>query len=122
MKCSAPAQEAGAEWSFAMKNEALIAGGLIVAAIVAASLSLDGTTVPNKKMAGGSEACIYHAGPMDAELIDRGSDAGHRILRSILALERKCEYVTLALPDGTRQIMKLGKAGRAPGDPGPSSM
>ncbi len=105
-----------------MKHEALLAGGVIVVAVVAAALTLDGETVPNKKMAGGSEACIYHAGPMDADLISEGGDAGRRILQAVLALDRKCEYVTLALPDGTRQIMKLGKAGRAPGDPGPGSM
>lgn len=105
-----------------MKHEALLAGGIIVAAVVAAALTLDGETVPNRKMAGSSEACTYHAGPMDAELVAKGSDAGQRIIRAILALERKCEYVTLALPDGTRQAMKLGKAGRKPGDRGPSSM
>lgn len=105
-----------------MKNEALLAGGIIVAAIAVAALTLDGTTVPNRKIAGGSEACTYHAGPMDADLIDEGADAGQRILREILALEKKCEYVTLALPDGTRQIMKLGKAGRKPGEPGPPSI
>ena len=105
-----------------MKHEALIAGGIIVVAIVVASLTLDGTTVPNKKTAGGTEACTYHAGPMDAELIDEGGDAGQRILRAILALDRKCEYVTLALPDGTRQVMKLGKAGRKPGERGPPSI
>lgn len=105
-----------------MKNEALIAGGIIVAAIVAASLTLDGKTVPNKKIAGGTEACTYHAGPMDAELIDEGKDAGHRILRAILALEKKCEYVTLVMPDGTRQVMTLGAAGRKPGERGPSSI
>lgn len=105
-----------------MKNEALLAGGIIVGAIVVASLTLDGETVPNKKLPGGTEACTYRAGPMDAELIDEGGDAGQRILRSILALDRKCEFVTLALPDGTKQIMKLGKAGRKPGDKGPSSI
>ncbi|MCC7250873.1 hypothetical protein [Hyphomicrobium sp.] len=105
-----------------MKYEALLAGGIIVAAIVAAAVTLDGTTVPNKKMAGGTEACTYHAGPLDAELIDEGKDAGQRILRAILALDRKCEYVTLALPDGTRQVMKLGKEGRKPGERGPSSI
>ena len=105
-----------------MKNEALLAGGIIVAAIVVAAFTLDGETVPNKKIAGGSEACTYHAGPMDAELIDKGGDAGQRILREILALDRKCEYVTLALPDERRQIMKLGKEGRKPGEPGPPSM
>ena len=105
-----------------MKNEALLAGGIIVAAIVVAAFTLDGETVPNKKIAGGSEACTYHAGPMDAELIDKGGDAGQLILREILALDRKCEYVTLALPDGTRQIMKLGKEGRKPGEPGPPSI
>lgn len=105
-----------------MKNEALLAGGIIVVAVVAASLTLDGETVPNRKMAGGTEACTYHAGPMDSELIDEGKEAGQRILRSILALDRKCEYVTLALPDGTRQIMKLGKAGRKPGERGPPSI
>jgi hypothetical protein len=106
----------------AMKYEALLAGGIIVAGIAAAALTLDGETVPNKKMAGGSEACTYHAGPMDGDLISEGSDAGRRILQSILALERKCEYVTLALPDGTRQVMKLGKAGRKPGERGPPSI
>lgn len=105
-----------------MKHEALLAGGIIVAAIVAASLMLDGKTVPNRKIAGGSEACTYHAGPMDAELIDEGKDAGQRILRAILALDKKCEYVTLALPDGTRQVMKLGKAGRRPGERGPPNI
>ena len=105
-----------------MKNEALLAGGIIVAAIVAASLTLDGETVPNRKLAGGSEACTYHAGPMDAELVQEGEDAGQRILRAILALDRKCEYVTLALPDGTRQVMQLGKAGRKPGEKGPPSI
>ena len=78
--------------------------------------------VTNRKLAGGSEACTYHAGPMDAELVQEGEDAGQRILRAILALDRKCEYVTLALPDGTRQVMKLGKAGRKPGEKGPPSI
>lgn len=105
-----------------MKNEALMAGGVIVAAVVAASLTLDGETVPNRKLPGSSEACIYHAGPMDADLISEGSDAGQRILRSILELDHKCEYVTLAMPDGTKQIMKLGKEGRAPGARGPASI
>jgi len=105
-----------------MKNEAMIAGGIIVAGIVAASLTLDGETVPNRKMAGGSEACTYHAGPMDGDLIAEGGDAGRRIVMNILALERKCEYVTLALPDGTRQVMKLGKAGRKPGEKAPPSI
>lgn len=105
-----------------MKHEALLAGGFIAAAVVAAALTLDGETVPNRKMAGGTEACTYHAGPMDAELIDEGKDAGQRILRAILALDRKCEYVTLALPDGTRHVMKLGKAGRRPGERGPPSI
>lgn len=105
-----------------MKHEALLAGGIIVGAVVVAALTLDGATVPNTKLPGGTEACTYHAGPMDAELIDEGGDAGQRILRSILALDRKCEYVTLALPDGTKQIMKLGKAGRKPGERGPSSI
>ena len=105
-----------------MKNEALLAGGIIVAAIVAASLTLDGETVPNKKLPGGTEACTYRAGPMDAELVDQGDEAGQRILRSILALEKKCEFVTLVLPDGTTQVMKLGKEGRKPGEKGPSSI
>lgn len=105
-----------------MRYEALLAGGVIVAGIVAAALTLDGETVPNKKMAGGSEACTYHAGPMDGDLIAEGSDAGRRIVREILSLDRKCEYVTLALPDGTRQIMKLGKDGRKPGEKGPGSI
>lgn len=105
-----------------MKHEALIAGGIIVAAIVVASLTLDGTKVPNRKMPGGTEACTYHAGPMDAELIDEGKDAGQRILRAILALDKKCEYVTLAMPDGTRQILKLGPAGRKPGERSPPSI
>ena len=105
-----------------MKYEALLAGGIIVAAIVVAALTLDGQKVPNKKIAGGTEACTYHAGPMDAELIAEGKDAGRRILYAILALERKCEYVTLALPDGTRQAMKLGPAGRKPGERGPPSV
>lgn len=105
-----------------MKHEALLAGGIIVAAIVAATLTLDGTKVPNKKLPGGTAACTYHAGPMDAEMIDEGKEAGQRVLRTILALEKKCEYVTLALPDGTRQVMKLGPAGRKPGERGPSSI
>jgi hypothetical protein len=105
-----------------MKHEGLIAGGIIVAAIVAASLTLDGNRIPNKRMPGGTEACTYHAGPMDAELIEEGKDAGQRILRAILALEKKCEYVTLKLPDGTRQVMKLGPAGRKPGERGPPSI
>lgn len=105
-----------------MKNEAMIAGGIIAVAIVAASLSLDGETVPNRKMAGGSEACTYHAGPMDGDLISAGGDAGQRVLREVLALDRKCEFVTLAFPDGTREIMKLGKAGRKPGEKGPPSI
>lgn len=105
-----------------MRYEALIAGGVIVAAIAAAALTLDGETVPNRKLAGGSEACTYHAGPMDGDLIAEGGDAGRRILREILALEKKCEYVTLALPDGTRQVMKLGKAGRKPGERSPPSI
>ena len=106
-----------------MKYEALLAGGIIVAGIVVAAFTLDGTKPPErKKLAGGSEACTYHAGPMDAELIDQGSPAGHRILRDILALDKRCEFVTLVLPDGTRQEMKLGVAGRKPGDPRPRSM
>lgn len=105
-----------------MKNEALIAGGIIVAGIAVAALTLDGETVPNKKLPGGTETCTYRAGPMDAELIDQGGDAGQRILRSILALDKKCEFVTLVLPDGTSQVMKLGKEGRKPGDKGPSSI
>jgi hypothetical protein len=105
-----------------MKHEALIAGGIIVAGIVAASMTLDGETVPNRKLPGGTEACTYHAGPKDAEMVEEGGDAGRRILREILALDRKCEYVTLALPDGTRQVMKLGKAGRKPGEKPPSSI
>ncbi|HRN84072.1 MAG TPA: hypothetical protein PK857_04565 [Hyphomicrobium sp.] len=106
-----------------MKYEALIAGGVIVAGIVVAALTLDGTKPrERKKLAGGSEACTYHAGPMDAELIDQGSPAGHRILRDILALEKRCEYVTLVLADGTRHDLKLGAAGRKPGDPRPKSM
>lgn len=105
-----------------MKHEAMLAGGIIVGGIVIAALTLDGTTVPNTKLPGGTEACTYHAGPMDAEMIDDGGDAGQRILRAILALDRKCEYVTLAMPDGTRQVMKLGKAGRKPGERGPGSI
>lgn len=105
-----------------MKHEAMLAGGVIVGGIVVAALTLDGTTVPNKKLPGGTEVCTYHAGPMDAEMIDDGGDAGQRILRAILALDRKCEFVTLALPDGTRQVMKLGKDGRKPGDRGPGSI
>jgi hypothetical protein len=105
-----------------MKHEALLAGGIIVGAIVVASLTLDGTTVPNRTLPGGTEACTYHAGPMDSELVSEGKDAGQRILRAILALDRKCEYVTLALPDGTRQVLKLGKAGRRPGERGPGSI
>ncbi len=105
-----------------MKFQALLGGGLIVAAIVAASLTLDGQTVPSKKIAGGSEACTYHAGPIDFDLISQGGDAGQRIVRAILALDRKCEYVTLAYPDGTREIMKLGKDGRKPGEKGPPSI
>lgn len=105
-----------------MKHEAMLAGGIIVGGIVVAALTLDGTTVPNKKLPGGTEACTYHAGPMDAEMIDDGGDAGQRILRAILALDRKCEYVTLALPDGTRQVMKLGKEGRKPGERPPGSI
>ena len=76
----------------------------------------------NTKLPGGSEACTYHAGPMDGDLIAEGKDAGQRILRKVLALDHSCEFVTLAFPDGTRQIMQLGKAGRKPGDPGPGSM
>jgi len=105
-----------------MKNEALIAGGIIVAGIAAAAFTLDGETVPNKKQPGGSAACTYHAGPMDFDLINEGADAGQRILRSILALDRVCEYVTLAYPDGSREIMKLGKAGRKPGEKAPGSI
>ncbi|WP_334151021.1 hypothetical protein [Hyphomicrobium sp.] len=105
-----------------MKHQALLAGGIIVGAVVVASLTLDGTRVPNRKLPGGTEACTYHAGPMDAEMIDEGGDAGQRILRAILALDRKCEYVTLVQPDGTRQVMKLGKAGRKPGEHGPGSI
>lgn len=105
-----------------MKHEALLAGGIIVAAIVAATLTLDGTKVPNKKLPGGTAACTYHAGPMDAEMIDEGKEAGQRVLRAILALDKKCEYVTLALPDGTRHVLKLGKAGRRPGERGPPSI
>lgn len=105
-----------------MKYEGLIAGGLILGAVVAAAMTLDGETVPNARLAGGSEACTYHAGPMDGELIEQGSEAGQRILRDILALDHKCEYVTLSYPDGTRQVMQLGKAGRKPGERGPSSM
>jgi hypothetical protein len=73
-------------------------------------------------MPGGSEACTYHEGPMDAELIDEGGNAGQRILREILALDRKCEYVTLARKDGTREVLKLGKEGRKPGEKGPGSI
>lgn len=105
-----------------MKHEALLAGGIIVGAVVVASLMLDGTRVPNRREPGGTEACTYHAGPMDAEIIEEGGDAGQRILRAILALDKKCEYVTLALPDGTRQVMKLGKDGRKPGERGPGSI
>lgn len=106
-----------------MKHEGLIAGGVIVAGIAAAAFTLDGSKPPErKKLAGGSEACTYHAGPMDAELIDQGASAGHRILRDILALDKRCEYVTLVLPDGTRQVMTLGPEGRKPGQPGPRSM
>jgi hypothetical protein len=105
-----------------MKYEALVAGGIIVAGIVAAALTLDGNKVPNRKIPGGTEACTYHAGPMDAELIEEGKEAGQRILRAILALDKKCEYVTLAMPDGRRQVMKLGKAGRKPGERGPPSI
>lgn len=105
-----------------MRHEALIAGGVIVVAIAAAALTLDGEKVPNRKMAGGSEACTYHAGPMDGDLITEGGNAGQRILREILALDRKCEFVTLAFPDGTREIMKLGKDGRKPGEKGPPSI
>lgn len=105
-----------------MKHEALLAGGIIVAAIVAASLTLDGNEVPKRRLPGGSEACTYHAGPLDAALVEEGKEAGQRVLRTILALEKKCEYVTLALPDGTRQVMKLGPAGRKPGERGPSSI
>jgi len=105
-----------------MKYEPVIAGVIIVAAAATAALTLDGETVPTKKIAGGSEACTYHAGPMDGDLIAEGTDAGQRIIRSILALERKCEYVTLAFPDGTRQVMKLGKEGRKPGEKGPPSI
>jgi hypothetical protein len=106
-----------------MKNEGLIAGGILIAGIAAAAFSLDGEAPPErKKLAGGSEACTYHAGPKDAEMIDEGTDAGHRILREILALDRKCEYVTLALPDGTKQVMTLGPAGRKPGDKPPASI
>ena len=106
-----------------MKHEGLIAGGVIVAVIAVAAFTLDGTKPPErKKLAGGSEVCTYHAGPMDAQLIDQGSPAGHRILRDILALEKRCEYVTLVLPDGTRHELKLGAEGRKPGDPRPRSM
>ncbi|AHB50403.1 hypothetical protein W911_16080 [Hyphomicrobium nitrativorans NL23] len=106
-----------------MKYEALIAGGIIVAGITIAAFTLDGTKpLERKKLAGGSEACTYHAGPMDAELIDQGAPAGHRILRDILALDKRCEFVTLVLPDGTRQKMTLGVEGRKPGDPRPRSM
>lgn len=105
-----------------MRNEALIAGGIIVAGIVAASMTLDGETVPNRKLPGGSEVCTYHVGPKDAEMVDEGGDAGQRILREILALDKKCEYVTIAMPDGTRQVMKLGKAGRKPGEKAPPSI
>jgi len=105
-----------------MKHESLIAGGIIVAVIAIAALTLDGEKVPNTKLPGGSEVCTYHAGPMDGDLIAEGKEAGKRILREILALDHKCEYVTLAYPDGTRQVMQLGKAGRKPGDPSPRSM
>lgn len=105
-----------------MKYEAVIAGGVIVVAVAAAALTLDGEKIPNRKMAGGSEACTYHAGPMDGDLINEGGNAGQRILREILALDRKCEFVTLAFPDGTREVMKLGKAGRKPGEKGPPSI
>lgn len=106
-----------------MRYEALLAGGVIVAGIAIAAFTLDGTKPPErKKLAGGSEACTYHAGPMDAELIDQRAPAGHRILRDILALEKRCEFVTLVLPNGTRHEMKLGAEGRKPGDPRPRSM
>lgn len=105
-----------------MKYEALVAGGIVIAGIVAAALTLDGETVPDRKIAGGSEACTYHAGPIDFDLINEGGEAGRRILHAILALDRKCEYVTLAYPDGTREIMQLGKAGRKPGEKAPPSI
>lgn len=104
-----------------MQLQAIASLGIIAAAIGYASLNFDGTPQRPKKLAGNSEACTYRAGPKDQELVEEAGSAGRAIVRSILMLERKCEFVTLVLPDGSRTEMKLGRAGRKPGEKGPSS-
>lgn len=95
---------------------------IIIGGIVAAFMMLgDGTVERPKKLAGNSEACTYRAGEKDQEMVEAGGEGGRQIMRRILALERKCDFVTLVLADGTRHEMKLGPAGRKPGEKGPSS-
>lgn len=104
-----------------MQLQAIVAMSILAGAIGIASLTLDGTPEKPKKLAGNSEACTYRAGPRDQELVEAGGAGARTILRSILTLERKCEFVTLVLPDGTRHEMVLGVKGRKPGEKGPSS-
>ncbi|MFA5950841.1 MAG: hypothetical protein WC807_11230 [Hyphomicrobium sp.] len=105
-----------------MQLQAIAAFGIIVSAVAAAALTLgDGNPEKPKKLSGRSEACTYYAGAKDQEMVEEGGEAGRRILREILKLERKCEFVSLVLADGTRHEMKLGIAGRKPGEKGPSS-
>lgn len=105
-----------------MQMQAMAAAGIILGAIGVATFNFgDGTPERPKKLAGNSEACTYHAGAKDQEMVEQGGAAGRAILREILKLERKCEFVTLILADGTRHEMKLGPAGRKPGEKGPSS-
>jgi len=105
-----------------MQMQAMAAFGIIIAGVAAAAMTFgDGTPERPKKLSGRSEACTYYAGAKDQEMVDEGGEAGRRILREILKLERKCEFVSLVLADGTRHEMKLGIAGRKPGEKGPSS-
>lgn len=104
-----------------MQKEPIVAGVIIVGALGYAAFNLDGTAKPNARLPGGTEACTYRAGTKDQEMVEAGGEAGRQILQAILKLERKCEFVTLVLPDGTRQDMKLGVAGRKPGERPPSS-
>ena len=104
-----------------MKNEALVAGGVLVTAVGFASLFVDGSKPPVTRLPGGTEVCTYHVGPKDSEMIAADTASGRAILRGVLALDKKCEFVTLAFPDGTRQKLTLGVAGRKPGEKGPSS-
>lgn len=105
-----------------MQYEPYIAGSIIVAGIVGAFFMYgDGSPERPKKLPGHSEACTYYAGAKDQELIQNRTQAGRRILRSILMMERKCEFITLVLADGTRHEMVLGPKGRKPGQKAPSS-